>query len=236
MNLGEKIYKLRNMHKMSQGDLAEKLNVSRQSISKWENNTSIPELDKLVLLSDIFHISLDDLVKGEDVFTGKEQISAKPLSTPNMESVQENGKTGEKKETDETKIPRLNEHTQETNSNNSMSTQKIIGFIMLAIGLLSCIMAFALGRGLMLIGGYLLMCSIICLLVKHNAGLVIGWTTFILAVLLATPFTGVRMMYVFHPRYWSEITMNHIVGVIMWIVLAVLVFFTYLTLLKKRRK
>ena len=42
------------------------LDVSRQSISKWENNLAVPELDKLVKLSEIFEISLDMLVKGEE--------------------------------------------------------------------------------------------------------------------------------------------------------------------------
>ncbi len=62
MRLGEKIYKLRTEKEMSQGDLADALEVSRQSISKWETNGSVPELDKLVKLSEIFGISLDELI------------------------------------------------------------------------------------------------------------------------------------------------------------------------------
>lgn len=67
MTLGEKITSLRNTHKFSQGDLAEKLNVSRQSVSKWETGASVPELDKLIMMSDLFHISLDELVKSDTV-------------------------------------------------------------------------------------------------------------------------------------------------------------------------
>lgn len=66
MSLGENIYKLRTEKHLSQGDLAEQLQVSRQSISKWENNSAVPDLDKLIRLSDIFGISLDELVKGEE--------------------------------------------------------------------------------------------------------------------------------------------------------------------------
>lgn len=66
MNLGEMIYRLRTEKQMSQGDLAEMLEVSRQSISKWENNSAVPELDKLIRLSEIFEVSLDELVKGEE--------------------------------------------------------------------------------------------------------------------------------------------------------------------------
>ena len=62
MTLGERIYKLRTEKEMSQGDLADALEVSRQSISKWETNSSVPELDKLVKLSEVFGVSLDELI------------------------------------------------------------------------------------------------------------------------------------------------------------------------------
>lgn len=65
MDLGTTISRLRAEHHMSQGDLAEALGVSRQSISKWETNASVPELDKLVKLSRLFGVSLDELVTGE---------------------------------------------------------------------------------------------------------------------------------------------------------------------------
>ncbi len=50
MNLGQTIYRLRMEKNMSQGDLADALGVSRQSVSKWETNSSVPELDKLISL------------------------------------------------------------------------------------------------------------------------------------------------------------------------------------------
>ncbi|MBQ4573154.1 MAG: helix-turn-helix transcriptional regulator [Clostridia bacterium] len=67
MNFGERIYELRTKKNLSQGDLADKLDVSRQSVSKWENNTAVPDLDKLIKLCDVFEISLDEL-------TGREKI------------------------------------------------------------------------------------------------------------------------------------------------------------------
>lgn len=67
MTLGEKIFTLRNQSKLSQGELAEKLNVSRQSISKWETGASVPELDKLIALSEVFGVTLDELAKGDAV-------------------------------------------------------------------------------------------------------------------------------------------------------------------------
>lgn len=65
MNLGENIYKFRTQKNMSQGDLADTLEVSRQSVSKWENNNAVPELDKLIKMSELFDITLDKLVGKE---------------------------------------------------------------------------------------------------------------------------------------------------------------------------
>lgn len=62
MNLGENIYRLRTAKNMSQGELADALEVSRQSVSKWENNGAVPELDKLIKMSRIFGVTLDGLV------------------------------------------------------------------------------------------------------------------------------------------------------------------------------
>jgi len=65
MQLGENIYALRTRQNMSQGDLADALEVSRQSVSKWENDSAVPELDKLLKMSRLFHVTLDELVNGK---------------------------------------------------------------------------------------------------------------------------------------------------------------------------
>ena len=65
MSLGENIYKHRTSRSQSQTDLADLLEVSRQSVSKWENDSAVPDLDKLIRISKIFDISLDELVFGE---------------------------------------------------------------------------------------------------------------------------------------------------------------------------
>lgn len=65
MTLGENITRLRTEKGWSQGDLADALDVSRQSISKWETDSSVPELDKLLKLSELFGVTLDALVRGE---------------------------------------------------------------------------------------------------------------------------------------------------------------------------
>lgn len=62
MTIGQKIIQLRNSMGISQEKLAELLNVSRQSISKWEMDHSIPQIDKILQISEIFSISCDDLL------------------------------------------------------------------------------------------------------------------------------------------------------------------------------
>lgn len=63
MTFGEKLLKLRKEKGFSQESLAEKLNTTRQAISKWENNQGYPETEKLLMLSNIFGISVDSLLK-----------------------------------------------------------------------------------------------------------------------------------------------------------------------------
>ena len=67
MTLGENIVRLRTKKNWSQGNLADELGVSRQSVSKWETDTSVPELDKLLKLSELFGVTLDELVCGEEM-------------------------------------------------------------------------------------------------------------------------------------------------------------------------
>ncbi len=63
MALSEKIYMLRKKQGLSQEQFAEQLGVSRQAISKWETGASIPDSDKLIAISELFHVSLDDLIR-----------------------------------------------------------------------------------------------------------------------------------------------------------------------------
>lgn len=208
MTLGEKISALRNQHEMSQGDLAEKMNVSRQSISKWETDTSVPELDKLILLSEVFHITLDEMVKSD--------------------TLEDTSKENELHESENTPQP-VQLIIQKT-----VSTQKIVGFILLTIGLLCCILTPMLGSGLLVIGGYIIFCSILCLLVKRYVGLIIGWITLLQAIILTPYFTGVRVFAIFKPGYYQRgISWNHIVAIAMWLIFFILVFFTIKTFRKK---
>jgi len=65
MILAEKIMNLRKKNGWSQEELAEKLNISRQSVSKWESGASIPDIDKIISMSSLFDVSTDYLLKDE---------------------------------------------------------------------------------------------------------------------------------------------------------------------------
>lgn len=67
MGFSEKIYALRTQAGMSQVSLAETLQVSRQTVSKWELGTSYPEIEKLLAISELFHVTTDFLLKDQPV-------------------------------------------------------------------------------------------------------------------------------------------------------------------------
>ena len=82
MELGKQIKKYRQELQLSQEELADHVYVSRQTISNWENDKSYPDVTSLVLLSEIFQISLDKLIKG-DIDTMKEVIKQEEIKKLN---------------------------------------------------------------------------------------------------------------------------------------------------------
>lgn len=75
MTLGDKIQVLRKKEGLSQEDLAEKIGVSRQAVSRWEMGQSVPEIEKLLTLSEIFKVSTDDLLKDGTLDDGQKNVS-----------------------------------------------------------------------------------------------------------------------------------------------------------------
>ena len=157
MNLGENIYKFRTTRSMSQGDLADALEVSRQSVSKWENNSAVPELEKLMKMAAIFGISLDELVSGETA------PASPPQAVPDR--------------------PRL-------------TSQQILGIVLLAFGGLSLIVFTVVGiftyefyLGAVIALPFLLT-GLICLLCKRNIGLKCAWAVYLCLWVVLTVFTG----------------------------------------------
>ena len=76
-NLGERLFKLRRDKRLSQEEVAEKLNVTRQTISKWETDQSMPDFDKVVPLCELYGITPDELfieLKGKENFQNNELV------------------------------------------------------------------------------------------------------------------------------------------------------------------
>ncbi len=65
MTFGEKLKVIRRQAGMSQEKLAEKLGVSRQAITKWETNAGIPDIENIMAVSTLFHVSIDELLSNE---------------------------------------------------------------------------------------------------------------------------------------------------------------------------
>lgn len=86
MELGQQLKAHRKELGISQDELAEKIFVSRQSISNWENNKTYPDIHTLLLLAETFGVSLDELIKG-DVEEMKEEINAQERAGFNRDSV-----------------------------------------------------------------------------------------------------------------------------------------------------
>lgn len=96
MKFNEKLIEIRKKQGLSQEELGMELQVSRQTISKWETGQSYPDFQRLVMLSDYFNMTLDELVKGIDV----QDVREKNMTDERVASIYldiENGKTVFKK-------------------------------------------------------------------------------------------------------------------------------------------
>ncbi len=184
MTLGEKIAKLRTMRNMSQSDFAEQIKVSRQSVSKWETDASIPELDKLIQISNFFGITLDELVKEYHVENEKSHAETE---------IHLHSKTKEPADSKTASFEHARIH----------STQRTIGFILLAVGLFGLLIGFlTLNILIIIITAYMILCGILCLIVKRRVGIFIGWITFLPLAFLMRFVTASSMHAVFIPYFY----------------------------------
>ena len=183
MNLGETILRLRTGRGMSQEDLAAALEVSRQSVSKWETNASTPELDKLIKLSALFGVTLDELV------------------------------TGEKKEPPLPESPRsmLAADPPRQEPAAISVVQKIAAGILLGTAAVMFLRLFVWTGSLLALLYSLpfLVCGIICLTMRRNAGLWCAWTVWACVYLNLQYTAGISSGMIFlTPVYTPE--MNYI--------------------------
>ncbi|PHF02720.1 transcriptional regulator [Bacillus pseudomycoides] len=71
MNLGSQLKKFRESKNFSQEDVARKVGVTRQAVYKWESNKSYPDIDNLILLSELYEVTIDELIKGSEDVRGE---------------------------------------------------------------------------------------------------------------------------------------------------------------------
>lgn len=87
MNMADRIEYLRKTNGISQEELADKVGVSRQAVSKWENEQSLPDLEKIITMSDYFGVTTDYILKGIEPVADKEQKSSELTSIYRINSI-----------------------------------------------------------------------------------------------------------------------------------------------------
>lgn len=168
MTLGERIAYYRGALGLSQGELAEKLGVSRQAVSKWETDAGLPDLDRLIALSGLYNITLDELVKGSAPSPAPAD-GAQAAAFPPEASPAAAEKPAEKP---------------------ASGGQKTVGYILLGVGLLCAVLALFLNWALLIPAGYLLICAVLCLTLRRYAGRVILGGTLYAVLLTCQRWTG----------------------------------------------
>ncbi len=81
MNIGDKIKTAREENKLTQAQAAESLMVSRQTVSNWENGKSLPDIISVIRMSELYKISLDELLKGDSAMIEKIEKDAQTRRT-----------------------------------------------------------------------------------------------------------------------------------------------------------
>ena len=79
MNIADRIQYLRKQRGLSQEELADKMGVSRQAVSKWESEQSTPDLDKIIIMSDLFEVTTDYILKGIEPVSPTSKLNIKTL-------------------------------------------------------------------------------------------------------------------------------------------------------------
>lgn len=174
MTLGQNIARLRAERRLSQGELADALEVSRQSISKWETDASVPELEKLVKLSALFEVSLDELVKGERAESAEEKEEAEQKSYVLIE--------------------RQPITAQQVGGFVLLGISALIVILLLVLGA---------GAAGLIFGAPFFICGLICLWCKRHAKLWCGWAVYGCVDLYLRYATGLTWAVVLQTHLWE---------------------------------
>ena len=161
--------------------------VSRQSISKWENNSAVPELDKLMKLSEIFNITLDELVKGEII---------------------------------------QNKEIQSKQINKISQTQKTMGILFFAFAGLILLFGFVFHELILfslILDIPFVICGIICLKCKKNAGLWCSWVMYVFVTSYLLWATGINWSGIFFFMKYPDFGVQTIISGVLLALLLLLI-------------
>lgn len=225
MSLGENLVRLRGEKRLTQEELADRLGVSRQSVSKWESDASVPELDKLIRLSEVFGITMDEFVKGK--------------------TITEEAPGGEAEGRAEEELPPKNAapvHAAPAAQRAEVTKgNRVAGIFYLCLGFL-LLSGFTLILGL---GGFAVgfvfflpfgVCGLVCLLVKgQRIGLWCGWALYVLTDGYLRYATGLNWHAVFQTFRWTY-QMNYMRLFIAWLQFLAIVLLVACTVLSYRRE
>lgn len=195
MTLGETIHQLRTSRGMSQEELAEALGVSRQSVSKWENGASVPDLDKLVGMSRLFGVTLDQLVCGAE---------AQP-------------KAGEEPGGPETPKEKESPTPVRRTVGAVLLAVGLLGFLL-------CVLLLGLDGlllGLLFILP-LILCGAFCLKIRKRLGLWCAWGVYLPQQIYWTMGTSITWHLVLSTP-WYTASMNYFRLFVGWLMLAVMI-------------
>lgn len=179
MSLGTNLSRLRARAGMSQDALAEQLGVSRQSVSKWETDASVPELEKLVKLTEIFEVSLDELVLGKPPEGAPER--AEPAPVPPGPAAA---------------------------GGRPLSGARLAGVILLIVAGVTSLLGLVLaGLGILFFTVPLCLPGMLCLLCRKRPALWAVWSAVLMAEAYLASATGVAAdilaAYLWHPELWK---------------------------------
>ena len=200
-SIGERIYDLRSRNNMSQGALADKLNISRQTVSKWENNMCLPEAEKLLQLSEIFSVSVDYILKGE--------ADTQPAPEPVYIYVKD-------------------PESENTAKYNEKIVRKYVGIIIAIIGgLLSAWLALLGGWPYIIFTGGLMLLGIFFACNINHPWLIVSWIVYVLTMLTAPFYSSFSLLWIFDSYVYKDGHLVHLaVAYSLWAVLAILILCT----------
>ena len=224
MTMAEKLLSLRTGQGLSQEDLAEKLGVSRQSVSKWETGQSVPDLDKIIRLADLFGVTVDELVReGEPPAPEPPREDASQEAAPQVVYV-------------------------ERERDRGLTPVQVLGVVCMAAGAGMVVLSLLGAALLMLAGIALAVLGLPLLLARRHPLLIAGWLAVAMSLAVFNPYTsvspwglvgGLRRLYVFIavPEFRSRAAIFAIaIGIARGTLTLALLFFTGRAWVRRRKK